>query len=182
MDTDLVAQAQQGDKDAFAVLVGARVDRYLAIANRILRDLSLAEEATQQTLLDLWRDLPQLRDPARFDAWSYRVLVRACYAEARQSRRWASNIRLLPADEQAAVDPTSDILNRDELERAFRRLSLDHRTVIVLHHYLELSHPEAAEILGVSAGTVASRLHYALRGLRAALEADTRAPRTEVAQ
>ena len=65
-------------------------DRLHAVAHRILRDIDLAEDATQQALLTIWRDLPQLRDPARFDAWSYRLLVRACYAEARRTRRWAS--------------------------------------------------------------------------------------------
>jgi RNA polymerase sigma-70 factor, ECF subfamily len=57
-------------------------DRLLAVARRILRDLDIAEDATQQALVDIWRDLPQLRDPAHFDAWSYRILVRACYAFA----------------------------------------------------------------------------------------------------
>jgi RNA polymerase sigma-70 factor (ECF subfamily) len=182
MDTDLVARAQHGDQDAFAVLVGPRADRYLAISHRILRDLSAAEEATQQALLTIWRDLPQLRDPARFDAWSYRVLVRACYAEARQSRRWTANIRLLPADEPAAVDAASSIADRDQLERAFRRLSMDQRTVVVLRHFLDMSTTEVAAVLGIAEGTVASRLHYALRGLRAALDADSRLAATEVAQ
>src|SRR4029078_12665603 len=182
MDTDLVARAQQGDQDAFAVLVGARADRYLATSHRILRDLSLAEEATQHALLSIWQDLPQLRDPARFDAWSYRLLVRACYAEAKDSRRWASNIRLLSADEPAGADATATIINRDLLERAFRRLSIDHRTVVVLIHYLDLSASEAADVLGIAEVTVASRLHYALRGLRAALDADARAGTREVAQ
>ena len=99
MDTDLVTRAQRGDKEAFALLATGFADRFLAVARRILRDIDLAEDATQQALLTVWRDLPQLRDPARFDAWSYRLLVRACYAEGRKERRWAPNIRLLPADE-----------------------------------------------------------------------------------
>ena len=103
MDTDLVKLAQNGDKGAFTTLAAARADRYLAASHRILRDFSLAEDATQQALLSIWRDLPQLRDPARFDAWSYRLLVRACYAEASQTRRWTPNIRLLPADEPMAA-------------------------------------------------------------------------------
>ena len=94
MDTDLVKLAQNGDKGAFTTLAAARADRFLAASHRILRDFSLAEDATQQALLSIWRDLPQLRDPARFDAWSYRLLVRACYAEASQTRRWTPNIRL----------------------------------------------------------------------------------------
>jgi RNA polymerase sigma-70 factor (ECF subfamily) len=181
MDTDLVVQAQGGDKQAFAVLATARADRYLAVAHRILRDLGLAEDATQQALLTIWRDLPQLRDPARFDAWSYRLLVRACYAEGSRQRRWTPNIHLLPADEPMQEDPVGSVIDRDQLERGFRRLSLDHRTVVVLHHFLDLSHDQIADVLGVSTGTVASRLHYAMRGLRAALDADARPPVREVA-
>jgi RNA polymerase sigma-70 factor (ECF subfamily) len=182
MDTDLVKLAQNGDRGAFTTLAAARADRFLAVSHRILRDLSLAEDATQQALLSIWRDLPQLRDPARFDAWSYRLLVRACYAEASQTRRWAPNIRLLSADEPAAADAMSTVVDRDQLDRGFRRLSLDHRAVVVLHHYLDLTLDEVADTLGIPVGTVASRLHYAVRALRAALDADARSTTREAAQ
>jgi RNA polymerase sigma-70 factor (ECF subfamily) len=182
MDTDLVVRAQHGDKGAFATLAAARADRYLAASHRILRDIALAEDATQQALLSIWRDLPQLRDPARFDAWSYRLLVRACCAEARRTRRWAPNLRLLPTDEPIATDPLGSVVDRDQLERGFRRLSIDHRAVVVLHHYLDLSLPEVAEALGIPEGTVRSRLHNAMRGLRAALDADARPAAREAAQ
>jgi RNA polymerase sigma-70 factor (ECF subfamily) len=182
MDTDLVVRAQNGDEWAFASLAVAVADRLHAVAHRILRDIDLAEDATQQALLNVWRDLPQLRDPARFDAWSYRLLVRACYAEARRTRRWAPSLRLLPADEPMAADGTSSVVDRDQLERGFRRLSIDHRAVVVLHHYLDLPLSEVASALGVPEGTVRSRLHYAMRGLRAALDADARPAAREVAQ
>jgi RNA polymerase sigma-70 factor (ECF subfamily) len=182
MDTELVVRAQNGDEGAFASLAVAVGDRLHAVAHRILRDIDLAEDATQQALLNVWRDLPQLRDPARFDAWSYRLLVRACYAEARRTRRWAPNLRLLPADEPMAADGTSSVVDRDQLERGFRRLSIDHRAVVVLHHYLDLPLSEVASALGVPEGTVRSRLHYAMRGLRAALDADARPAAREVAQ
>jgi RNA polymerase sigma-70 factor (ECF subfamily) len=173
MDTELVIRAQHGDEEAFASLAMAAGDRLHAVAHRILRDADLAEDATQQALLSIWRDLPLLRDPARFDAWSYRLLVRACYAEGRRTRRWAPNLRLLPVD---VPDPErlDLVVDRDQLERGFRRLSLEHRAVVVLHHYLDLSLDEVAETLGVPAGTVRSRLHHAMRGLRAALDADSR--------
>jgi RNA polymerase sigma-70 factor (ECF subfamily) len=181
MDTELVRSAQNGDKGAFTSLAAAMADRFLAASHRILRDISLAEDATQQALLSIWRDLPQLRDPARFEAWSYRLLVRACYAEAR-TRRWAPNLRLLPADEPMAADTLSEVVDRDQLERGFRRLSLDHRTVVVLHHYLDLPLERVAETLGIPVGTAASRLHYAMRGLRAALDADARSGTRRAAQ
>ena len=182
MDTELVVRAQRGDEGAFASLAVAVGDRLHAVAHRILRDTDLAEDATQQALLTVWRDLPQLRDPARFDAWSYRLLVRACYAEARRTRRWASNLRLLPADEPMGADGTSLVIDRDQLERGFRRLSIEHRAVVVLHHYLDMPLDQIAETLGVPAGTVRSRLHYAMQGLRAALDADARPTRREAAR
>ncbi len=182
MDTDLVTRAQHGDEEAFASLAVAAGDRLHAVAHRILRDLHLAEDATQQALLAIWRDLPQLRDPARFDAWSYRLLVRACYAEGRRSRQWTPNMRLLPSHEPTQADGTSAVVDRDQLERGFRRLSIDHRAVVVLHHYLDMPLDQVAEALGVPAGTVRSRLHHAMRGLRAALDADARPTPREVAQ
>jgi RNA polymerase sigma-70 factor (ECF subfamily) len=182
MDTDLVTRAQGDDPEAFADLVYAIADRFLAVSNRILSDIALAEDATQQALLDVWRDLPKLRDPARFEAWSYRILVRACYAEGRKARRWAPNIRLLSVDEPMVLDDTSVVVDRDQLERAFRRLSLNHRTVVVLHHYLDLPLERVAEIVGAPLGTVGSRLHYATRQLRTAITADAQPTSHEVAQ
>jgi RNA polymerase sigma-70 factor (ECF subfamily) len=182
MDTDLVVRAQRGDREAYADLASEIADRFLAVARRILRDLDLAEDATQQALLSIWQDIPQLRDPARFDAWSYRLLLRACYAEGRKQRRWAPNLRLLPADEPIAPDGFGSVIDRDQLETAFRRLSIDHRVVVVLHHYLDLPLDRVAELLGIPAGTAYSRLHYAMRGLRAALDADVRSTTQEVAR
>ena len=174
MDTELVVRAQRGDEEAFTSLAVAVGDRLHAVAHRILRDIDLAEDATQQALLDIWRDLPDLRDPARFDAWSYRLLVRACYAEGRRTRRATPNLRLLPTDESTVEEGMSKVVDRDQLERGFRRLSLEHRAVVVLHHYLDWPLEQIAETLGVPIGTVRSRLHHAMRGLRAALDADAR--------
>jgi RNA polymerase sigma-70 factor (ECF subfamily) len=182
MDTEVVVRAQHGDEEAFASLAVAAGGRLHAVAHRFLRDIDLAEDATQQALLTVWRDLPKLRDPARFDAWSYRLLVRACYAEARRTRRSASNLRLLPADEPMGADGLSTVIDRDQLERGFRRLSIDHRAVVVLHHYLDLPLSEVAAALGVPEGTVRSRLHHAMRAMRAALEADARPAAQEAAQ
>ncbi len=180
MDIDLVVRAQHGDKEAYGLVATEIADRFLAVSRRILRDVELAEDATQQALLAIWQDLPHLRDPARFDAWSYRLLVRACYAEGRKQRRWAPNLRLLPIDEGGANDDLSSVVDRDQLERGFRRLSLDHRTLVVLHHYLDLPLDQVAEIVGIPTGTAHSRLHHAMRALRAALDADARLPVQEV--
>lgn len=169
---DLVERARTGDRDAFASLVGMISDRMYALAIRILRDGHLAEDALQGALLTAWRQLPSLRDPARFEAWVRRLLVHACYAEARRRTIWAANVRVLPVDGPAGPDDTISVADRDALDRAFRRLSIEQRAVFVLHHYLGLPLVEIAEMLEIPAGTARSRLHYATHALRDALTAD----------
>jgi RNA polymerase sigma factor (sigma-70 family) len=168
--SELIVRAQRGDEGAFASLCVVIGNRLHAIAHRILRDADLADDAAQ------------LRDPARFDGWAYRVLVRACYTEAKKSRRSAPNLRILQLDETSDAGGLASIADKDQLERAFQRLSVDHRAVVVLRHYLDLSEPEVAEALGVPVGTVRSRLFYAMRALRAALDADARPVAREAAQ
>ena len=169
---DVVELAMRGDREAFGVLVNQTSDRMYAIATRILRDTHLAEDALQGALITAWRQLPTLRDPARFEAWVRRLLVHACYAEARRRRSWTANVRVLPVDGPASPDDTVSVVDRDALDRAFRRLSIEQRAVFVLHHHTGLSLVEIAEALGIPAGTARSRLHYATQTLRAAIEAD----------
>ena len=180
MQRALVDLARRGDEEAFADLARAVGDRLMAITYRILRDVDRAEDAVQQTLVTAWRELPTLRDDDRFDAWLRRILVHACYAEARRRRRWTNNIRVLPADGPAAPDDIASVLDRDRLDRGFRRLPPQQAAIFVLHHYVGLTLPEIAEELGIPLGTVKSRLHYATQALRSALDADARtAPSTE---
>ena len=167
-------RAQRGDRAAFGLLAAEIATRFLAVARRILRDIDLAEDATQQSLVAIWRDLPQLRDPARFDAWSYRLLVRACYAEGRRTRAWSPNLRILSADEPSESGGIDAVVHRDQLETAIRRLSVDHRSVLVLRYYADLPLEQVAQVLDVPLGTVNSRLHHAMRAMRAALDADAR--------
>jgi RNA polymerase sigma-70 factor (ECF subfamily) len=180
MNRDTVIRARRGDRQAFAVIAGELVEPFLAVARRILRDLDVAEDAAQQGLLDTWRFLPQLRDPDRFEAWAYRLLVRACYAEARRERRRAPSLRALPTDGPPGADAYASVIDREQLDAAFRRLTLDHRTIVVLHLYLDQPLDRVAEIIGIPVGTAHSRLHHAVRALRAALDADARPPLREV--
>jgi RNA polymerase sigma-70 factor (ECF subfamily) len=169
---DAVEQAMRGDREAFASLVNQTSDRMYAVATRILRDTHLAEDALQSALVTAWRQLPTLRDPDRFEAWVGKLVVHACYAEARRRSTWAANVRALPIDGPTGPDDILGVSERDALDRAFRRLSVEQRAVFVLHHHLGLPLVEIAETLGVPAGTARSRLHYATRTLRAAIEAD----------
>jgi RNA polymerase sigma-70 factor (ECF subfamily) len=174
VDDDLIEQAQRGDRDAFAILARTHCDRLMAIAYRILRDVGRAEDAVQQTLVIAWRELPTLRDPDRFDAWLQRLLVNASYAEARRWRTWSANVRVLEIDGPAGPDEAMAFDDRDRIERGFRRLPPDQRAILVFTHYLGLAPTEIAERLGIPVGTARSRLHYAHRAMRAAIEADER--------
>ena len=171
MDRDLVEQARRGDREAFAVLVHQVSDSLYAVAYRILRDTGLAEDALQNALVLAWRRLPKLRDPDRFEAWIHQILIHACYDESQRTRSWRTSVTVLPIEHPGGHDETSTIADRDELERAFRHLTIEQRAVFVLHHYVGLPLVEVAEVLGIPAGTARSRLHYAIAGLRAALMA-----------
>ena len=160
---------------AFAAIIQAAHGRFKQIAYRVLRDPHLAEDAMQQAMVEMWRKLPTLRDPEKFDGWSYRFLVNACYREA---KRYKESYRELPGTlEVSAPDATRAVSDRDQLERGFKRLSMDHRAVVVMHYFLDLTIEDTAQALGISAGTAKSRLNRAMARLRLALEAD--APATE---
>jgi RNA polymerase sigma-70 factor (ECF subfamily) len=175
---ELIDRARKGDREAFGALAASSIDRLHAIAVRIVHDEGRAEDAVQSALLDAWRDLPSLRDPSRFEAWLYRLLLRACYDEARKQRAFVASIRVVSV-EPGEADGSSRLADRDQLERAFRRLPVDQCAVIVLHHYEGMALTEVAEVLAIPVGTVRSRLHYALRTLRAAVEADDRSAISE---
>jgi RNA polymerase sigma factor (sigma-70 family) len=170
---ELVARAQRGDREAFDVLITGSLDRLYAVARLILRDADLAEDATQEALVRCWRELPKLRDAAKFDAWLRRLLVNASTDLFRGNRRLQARVRLLRPD-PPGEDPAARLADRDQVRRGFERLGIEHRTILVLHHYLGLSPGEAASVLGIPVGTVGSRLHYATDAMRAALEADAR--------
>jgi RNA polymerase sigma-70 factor (ECF subfamily) len=172
VDLGLVERARHGDRDAFAVLATTSIDRLYRVAYRILRDAESARDATQQALLEAWRDLPTLRDPQRWEAWTYRLVVHTCYRQSELDRRQAAVIRVLPVGRSSVPDPALSVADRDELDRGFRRLPAEQRAVVVLHHYAGLPLAEVADILQIPAGTARSRLHVATRRLRAALEAD----------
>ena len=174
MQDGLVAQAQRGDAEAFDALARMVGDRCLAIAVRILRDIDLAEDAVQGALITAWTELRTLRDPTRFEQWLHRILTNACYTEARRRRRWSEGLKILPVAGASGPDEYLTVDDRDLLERALRRLTVEQRAVLVFHHYLGLSISEVAIRTGLPLGTAKSRLHHATRALRASIEADAR--------
>ena len=171
----LVEAAQRGDHSAFEALMVGRVDRLFTVARLVLRDVEPAQDAVQETLIRTWQQLPRLREPDKFDAWVHRLLINACADQHRSRKRIVRNIPEVRV-EPSAQDTSANAADRDQLERGFRRLKPEHRTVMVLRFYADYSAEEIAEVLGIPIGTAKSRIHYATEALRAALEADSRAP------
>jgi len=167
--SELVERAQRGDHEAFDALASAAYHRLYAIARRILRDGYAAEDAVQDALIKAWRDIRGLRDPEAFDAWLHRLLVNACRDQVRRRNRRPLEVDIPNLERAAPGDDMARLADRDEIERAFLDLSVEHRAVLVLTHYLGLSGPEVAAILRIPPGTVHSRLHYGSQAMRAAL-------------
>jgi RNA polymerase sigma-70 factor, ECF subfamily len=179
MDETTVIRAKRGDREAFDLIAHGVLDDLYRVARLILRDTDMAEDAVQETLIRAWRDLPALREPARFDAWLRRVLMRAITDEFRGDRRRRAAVTILRL-EPSIQDAGETIASREQLTRGFSRLSVDHRAVLVLRLYLGLSLDETAATLGIPVGTAKSRLHYATEAMRVALEADARPTLREV--
>jgi RNA polymerase sigma-70 factor (ECF subfamily) len=169
----LVRRAQQGDQQAFEVLAAGVIDSLHSIAALILHDPTLADDAVQETLVRVWRDLPRLRDAERFEGWLHSILSHSCLDLLRRERRTVRTDPLPPTlADHHRVDV--EIANRDAVDRALRRLTVQHRAVLVLRHYVGYSSREVANVLKLPLGTVKSRLHYAERAMHAAVDADAR--------
>lgn len=175
MTSELVRRAQRGDHEAFSALATAAYHRLYAVAHRVLRDGYAAEDAVQDALIRAWRDLRGLREPAKFDAWLQRLLVNACRDHVRRVGRRRELGGIAVDAGVAGPDDLRGVADRDELERGFLRLSVEHRAVLVLTYYVGLPAAEVATVLGIPVGTVYSRLHYAAAAMRDALAAPSTA-------
>jgi RNA polymerase sigma-70 factor (ECF subfamily) len=172
---ELVDRARHGDADAFEALISAAVDRLYGAATLILHDRTLAEEAVQETMIRAWRDLPRLRDATRFDGWLRRILVHACIDVARSNRRQSAHAAL-DVNWRASDDEIGQLADRDAIGQAFKRLTLEHRSILVLRHYFGYSVPELANLLRIRLGTAKSRLSRAESVMRSVLQTDASRP------
>jgi RNA polymerase sigma-70 factor, ECF subfamily len=152
---------------AYARLVDrAALDRAYHYATIVLGNRADAEDATHDAALSAWRRLAELRDPQKFDAWFGRILVNACRDLLRARRRLPVAVRV-PSN--VVPDPSDGIARRAAIAAALRSLSPEHREVIALRFYLDLTVDQIAARTGTREGTVKSRLHYSLARLRASL-------------
>ena len=167
-DAALIERAATGDTDAFADLLGPRLDRLWRTAQAILGNEADARDATQDACLSAWTHLPRLRDEARFDAWLNRVLVNRCRDMLRSRHR--SREIVLEGVDLRDPRPSPDSADTASVLAAFDRLSLADRHILVLHHLHDRPLTEIATTLGIPVGTAKSRLHAARRALERALE------------
>lgn len=161
-------------REAFDRFTQSRLERAYRLAGIILRDRSAAEDAVHEAAINAYRHWDDLRDKARLDAWFDRILVNECRAQLRRRR-----VRPLPGafvELASAPDPLAALAERDRVYRALSTLDSDHRITVVLRYVADLDLAEVAARTGVPEGTVKSRLHYARRQMRAALEAAERTP------
>ena len=156
---------------AFSELAEHHLADSFRLAALILGDRADAEDATQDAFVAAWKGWGSLRDPARFEAWFGRILVNVCRDRLRRSRRHGVSDL---SDELMASPAGGDIAaaaaDRDAVGLGLARLDPDQRIVLILRYYRDLSVDEIAARVGVPAGTVKSRLHYALRDLGVALD------------
>jgi RNA polymerase sigma-70 factor (ECF subfamily) len=175
-DADLVVRARTGDRDAFALLVATRADRLLRTARAILGNEEEAHDAAQNALVSGWVHLPRLRDASKFDVWLNRVLRNECHETLRRRRRSReidlSEVEAAGADRVSTSDAGWSGLETASVKAAFGRLSVDERTILLLHHLHGLPLKEVARQLAIPVGTAKSRLWSARRALERALEAE----------
>ena len=166
--------AAPGEREAaLARLAVAHLDAAYHLATFILAgDRAEAEDAVHDAALRAWQHIGEVRDPARLEAWFTRIVVNSC--RDRIGARGRRPLTLADPDPGAAPDHAEAFARTDALEQAMRVLSPDQRIVIALRFVEDRSIEEIAVRTGLRPGTVKSRLHYALRALRAALEADAR--------
>ena len=174
-ETILVSDLQAGDMTALAILVDQYQHLVYRLAIQITKNLDDANDVLQDTFLKVYDSIHSFRQDSAFETWLYRIVVNLSIdAVNRRSRRRESLFSTVGETAiQQEIDPRQDPTREAEkkelqewVTQAVNSLSLNHRTVVILHELQGLSHPQIADILGCSEGTVRSRLHYARKKLR----------------
>jgi RNA polymerase sigma-70 factor (ECF subfamily) len=172
IDRSLIDRARTGDLDAFESIVRARMDAVYRLTAAILGDDADAADASQETFVAAWRELPRLRDADRFEAWLQRIAVNAARQTLRGRRR--RRVREIPSslatDQSRSPSPAAEVpTDAAVLDSAMAHLSVDQRSILVLHHLEGQSVTEIAAVLSIPVGTAKSRLFAARRALANAI-------------
>lgn len=181
-DIALVAAARNGDREAFEALLGRHLDGTFRTVLAIVGNEPDARDATQEIFITVWRELPRLREADRFGAWLGRITVNTCRKSLRSRGR--RRLREIPVLDHGTPEVASDAGRRpdftlaaadaDALDRAFGRLPVETRMLLVLHYFDEEPLAEIGNVLGIPVGTVKSRLSAARQALARALEVELR--------
>jgi RNA polymerase sigma-70 factor, ECF subfamily len=170
MDRELLLRARAGDMEAFESIVLAKSELLYRTAVAILANEADARDSVQETLVKAWRNLPQLRDVERFDAWLGRALINECRDSLRRRKRIREVAPDVAPERSSASDSNGG--QPSELLTAFARLPVDQRSLLVLHHLHGYGVSEIGAWLGIPTGTVKWRLSRARSALRRELERD----------
>lgn len=183
-----VRAAQKGDRQALARLVSESYPPLLAYLSRLVHDRDVAQDLAQETFIQVMRHLAALAEPASFRTWLLRIATNIArdYWRRPGAREIPGLMTTaaafgpdgLPAGDR--LDPAVLTTDRELVRQLLTRLSPEHRAVLVLRFYEELTLEEVAAVVGVPVGTVKSRLHHALRYLRRGLQVGTAARPAEV--
>jgi len=172
-ETELVTQAQSGDRNAFSELVRIHAKGVLNVVYRMCGDMLIAEDASQETFIRAWQSLPSYRPQTPFRNWLYRIAFNAGMDMLRKNKR------ILPddiedmhlTDGQPGLESLVSQNERTALvQKAILSLPDASRAVLVLREYEGLSYQEISSTLDIPVGTVMSRLNYARTLLKAKLE------------
>jgi RNA polymerase sigma-70 factor, ECF subfamily len=167
-----LAAARRGDPDAFIAILRDHDRALRAVAWRLVGDRDLMDDALQEVAIKAARALPQLRDDAALAAWLRQTTYRTCIDLLRRESRLDPRApEDMPEGESADGDPALAVADRDVVDRILATLPSGHRAAVVLVDQEGLDYETAAELLGVPAGTVASRLNTARARLKAMLTA-----------
>jgi RNA polymerase sigma factor (sigma-70 family) len=172
-DTILVQKARSEGAAGFEPLVRRYQDQGLRIATLLLGDRDEAQDAVQDAFVKAYRSLGTLADDHGFGRWFRTILRNGCRDRLRAPSRRQEPIDELHPERYGSDAATSDNLERNDLSaiirRAMQRLTPDHREILVLKEIEEMNYAEIAAALGITEGTVGSRLHHARLALRRVL-------------
>lgn len=175
-DEELIRQVQEGDQGAFRELMGRYRNKLMAFIYSVVRDYHLAEDIFQETFIRVYRQADRYKREYKFKTWLYTIALNRArdrlrhfkrrpevFLDSSPGRNWRERLK-------SKIAGPRDMAGARELEKILRKqlgeLSDQHREVVVMSRLLGLKYAEIAGILGISSGTVRSRLHYALRELR----------------
>ena len=170
-ERELLVRATDGDVDAFYALIGRHDHGLRRVAYRLLGDRDAMDDALQNSYLKAFRALPSFSGDAAFKSWLYRIVYNTCLDELRHRRK----MRVLPIETAAErpdrhPDPGEVATDKLDLAAALASLSPETRAAVLLVFVDVMDYRSAAQILGVSRGTLASRLHRGRAQLRRALD------------